>query len=103
MINRLEETSEMLVRALTVAQEAAEALSEARVRLEAAEADLTLSGLSGKNAEARRAELIVLTERERADVVAAERENSRAKTALAIAEVRHRTAREIARLAGRAE
>lgn len=103
MINRLEEASETLVRALTVAQEAAEALSEARVRLEAAEADLTLSGLNGKNAEARRAELLVLTERERADVVAAEREHHRSRTALTIAEVRHRTAQEIARLAGRAE
>lgn len=101
IIERLEDTMEALCEALEAAQTASEVLGEAKAALEHAEADLTLSGLSGKNAEARRAELFALTDNYRADVTAAERQHTRARTELAVAEVRHRTAREIARLKGR--
>ena len=98
VLTQLKEATDALKEAHQWLHEKAQDLTRDKARLAAAEADHTLAGLDGKNADERKARLAELTKSERFNLEDGEAHHRAAQVALTLAELDYRYAREAAAL-----
>lgn len=94
VLTQLKEATENLKDAHGLVYDTTITLAAAKRDLAGAEFEHTLAGLEGKNAEARKAELAVLTRKEQAGVDNADMHHRKAQIGLTLAELDYKLARE---------